>query len=116
MLAQFGPAFSEENFNKNFVLVDQIKAIADRRNITLSQATLAFLLSQGPDVVPIPGTERVAVLEENLAALMIVLSSEEMEGIREAAENAIPTGDRYLEMFVSPCCCQTLFAYHLPVG
>lgn len=49
----FWPRFSEENFGKNIVLVDRIKAIADRRNITLGQATLAFLLAHGPDIVPI---------------------------------------------------------------
>lgn len=95
------PRFSEENFDKNLVLVDQIKEIADRSSITVGQATLAFLLAQGPDIVPIPGTKRVAVLDENLAALRVVLSSVETEGIRMAADNAVPAGSRYPEMFVS---------------
>jgi aryl-alcohol dehydrogenase-like predicted oxidoreductase len=98
----FWPRFSEENFDKNIVLVDRIKAIADRRNITLGQATLSFLLAQGPDIIPIPGTKRVQVLQENLAALRIELSEDEIDGIREAAVGAVPAGDRYPDVFVSP--------------
>lgn len=92
------PRFSEENFHRNLVLVEQIKVIADKRDLTLGQATLAFLLAQGPDIIPIPGTKRVKVLEENLSALKIVLSDEEIGDVRKAAEAAVPAGERYPEV------------------
>lgn len=100
---EFWPRFSEENFHKNLILVDQIKAIAERRKITSAQATLAFLLAQGPDIIPIPGTKRIVALEENMAALKIVLSAEEIAAIRKAAEAAVPAGDRYPEAYVMSC-------------
>lgn len=95
------PRFSEGNFEKNSALVEGIKEVALRRNITLGQAALAFLLAQGNDIVPIPGTKRMKALEENMAALKIALSNEEIEDIRKAAENAVPAGDRYPEVYVS---------------
>ena len=82
------PRFSEENFAKNLKFVDEINAIAKQRGCTASQLTLAWLLAQGKDVIPIPGTTRVDRLDENLGALEIKLTREEERAIREACENA----------------------------
>lgn len=89
------PRFSEENFPKNMELVDKLKAIADRKGATTGQLTLAWLLNQGPDILPIPGTKKVKYLEENLASLKISLTREEDQEIRKAIEAADIKGDRY---------------------
>jgi aryl-alcohol dehydrogenase-like predicted oxidoreductase len=95
------PRFSEGNFEKNSALVEGIKEVAVRGNIALGQATLAFLLAQGIDIVPIPGTKRMKALGENRAALKVALSNEEIGDNRKAAENEVAAGDRYPEVYVS---------------
>jgi len=94
---KFSPRFSEENFPKNLVLVDRITELAKKKNVTASQLTLAWLLAQGDDVFPIPGTTNIARLEENLGALKVGISKEEEQEIRSAAEAAEPAGARYPE-------------------
>lgn len=89
------PRFSEENFDKNLVLVDDIKKIADRKQVTAGQVSLAWLLSQGHDVVPIPGTKSAKYLQENVQAAFITLSNSEKAEIRKVAEEAEVAGDRY---------------------
>ncbi|KAI4242263.1 MAG: hypothetical protein L6R40_004134 [Gallowayella cf. fulva] len=89
------PRFSEENFPKNLQLVEQLKAIAERKKCTTGQLTLAWLLAQGEDVIPIPGTKRIGYLEENLGSLDVRLSGEEVAEIRRAVEAAEVHGVRY---------------------
>lgn len=95
----FAPRFSEENFPKNLELVDRITEIAKKKNVTPSQLTLAWLLAQGDDIFPIPGTTNLDRLEENLGALKIKLTPEEEKEIRQACENAQVSGSRYPEAF-----------------
>lgn len=98
---KFAPRFSEENFPKNLKLVDEIAALAKKKNVTSSQLTLAWLLAQGDDIFPIPGTTRSERLVENLDALKITLTPEENAEIRRLAESAETAGGRYPEAFAS---------------
>ena len=72
------PRFQGENFQKNLDLVARIQELAAQKNCTASQLALAWVLAQGPDIVPIPGTKRVGYLEENLGALDVTLSPDEL--------------------------------------
>ena len=94
------PRFSAENFPKNLKLVEQIKDIAQKKGCTPGQLTLAWLLAQGEDVIPIPGTKKVKYLEENIAALDVKLTSSEDTAIRKAVENAEVHGERYPEQMM----------------
>ena len=96
---KFAPRFSKENFPKNLKLVDEINAIAKKKGCTASQLTLAWLLAQGDDIFPIPGTTKIDRLEENLGALKIHLSEEEKAEIRKISESAEIAGGRYPEAF-----------------
>jgi aryl-alcohol dehydrogenase-like predicted oxidoreductase len=89
------PRFQGENFTKNLQLVDRVKAIATEKGITPGQLALAWLLAQGEDIVPIPGTKRRTYLEENVAAVDITLTPEELRRIDEVAPKGIAAGDRY---------------------
>jgi aryl-alcohol dehydrogenase-like predicted oxidoreductase len=89
------PRFSEENFPKNLALVDKIKSIADAKGVTNSQLTLAWVLAQGEDVIPIPGTKKIKYLEENAGALNVELTKDELEKINEAIKATEITGERY---------------------
>lgn len=94
------PRFSEENFPKNLTLVNEINEIAKKKGCTAGQITLAWLLAQGPDIIPIPGTKKIKYLEENLAALDVELTSSENAEIRKAVENAEVHGQRYPEQMM----------------
>ncbi|KAL8792898.1 MAG: hypothetical protein Q9195_004475 [Heterodermia aff. obscurata] len=90
------PRFSDENFPKNLVLVDRLKEIADRKGVTTGQLSLAWLMAQGEDVVPIPGTKKIGYLEENLGSLKVGLTEEEVREMRDVMKEAGETsGDRY---------------------
>jgi aryl-alcohol dehydrogenase-like predicted oxidoreductase len=89
------PRFQGENFAKNLALVDRIKAIAEEKGCTPSQLALAWLLAQGPDLVPIPGTTSLARLEENLASAGIALSPQELHRIEAVAPQGVASGHRY---------------------
>ena len=91
------PRFSKENFGKNLALVDKIKAIADKKGATAGQLTLAWLMEQGEDIIPIPGTKKIPYLEENMGALKIQITKEENAEIRKAIESAQISGSRYPE-------------------
>ena len=95
------PRFSEENFPKNLELVDQIGAIAKKKGCTPGQITLAWLLAQGEDIIPIPGTKKLKYLEENLGALEVSLTDDENKEIRNAVEAADVHGGRYPEAMSS---------------
>jgi aryl-alcohol dehydrogenase-like predicted oxidoreductase len=97
---RFAPRFSQENFPKNLKLVDGIQAIAQKKGCTPGQLTLAWLLAQGDDIIPIPGTKKIKYLEENLGALNVKLSKEEEKEIRGLVEGAEVHGLRYPEAMV----------------
>jgi len=92
------PRFQGENFQQNLRLVDRVKQIAAQKHLTPSQLALAWLLAQGPDLVPIPGTKRRTYLDENVAALGVSLSPEDLERIDEAAPKGAAAGQRYPDM------------------
>jgi aryl-alcohol dehydrogenase-like predicted oxidoreductase len=95
---RFHPRFQGENFKKNLELVDRVREIAAENGITASQLALAWVLAQGHDVVPIPGTKRIRYLEENVAALDVSLSAEDLAHINAAAPIGRTAGDRYADM------------------
>ncbi len=92
------PRFQGENFGKNLEVVKRIELIAKRKGVTPSQLALAWLLRQGDDIVPIPGSRRITHLEENGAATEIEISSEDLKRIDEVAPKGVTEGDRYPDM------------------
>lgn len=92
------PRFQGENFNKNLQLVERVKQIAAEKGVTPGQLALAWLLAQGNDIVPIPGTKRQKYLEENVAAVEVTLTSAELQQIAEVAPKGVAAGDRYADM------------------
>ncbi len=92
------PRFQGENFEKNLELVDRVREIAEEQHVSASQLALAWVLHQGEDIVPIPGTKRVSYLEENVGAAEISLSAEDLERIDEAAPHGATAGERYPDM------------------
>ncbi|KAH8898832.1 Aldo/keto reductase [Thozetella sp. PMI_491] len=91
---RFIPRFSKENFASNLILVDVFKSFGARKNCAPGQLALAWLMAQGEDIIPIPGTKKIKYLEENMGALQVHLSSEEAKEIRDAVESAEITGHR----------------------
>ena len=91
------PRFQEENFQRNVELVERVRAIAARKGCTPAQLALAWVLAQGDDVVPIPGTKRRRYLEENARAVEIEITSEELREIDEIARPGAAAGERYPE-------------------
>ena len=92
------PRFQGENFRKNLELVDRVNEIAAEKGVTPAQLALAWLLAQGTDIVPIPGTKRRRYLEENVAATAIELTPAELARIEEAAPPGVAAGQRYPDM------------------
>lgn len=92
------PRFQGENFYKNLELVQRVEQIAEEKGCTPSQLALAWVLAQGDDIVPIPGTKRIKYLEENLAAATISLSAEDLRRLDEAAPKGKTAGNRYPDM------------------
>lgn len=91
------PRFQGENFARNLQLVDKINELAARKKVKASQLALAWVLAQGKDLVPIPGTKHVKYLEENVAAVDIQLSPEELREIDAIAPKGAAAGTRYTE-------------------
>jgi aryl-alcohol dehydrogenase-like predicted oxidoreductase len=89
------PRFQEQNFDRNRALVAKIEAVAAEKSCTSSQVTLAWLLAQGPDVVAIPGTRYAARLDENVGALNVKLSPEDVARISAAVPAGAAAGTRY---------------------
>lgn len=91
------PRFQGENFQKNLELVEQVKEIAREKNVTPAQLALAWVVAQGKDIVPIPGTKRRQYLEENAAASEIELTANDLANIEELAPKGVASGTRYPE-------------------
>jgi aryl-alcohol dehydrogenase-like predicted oxidoreductase len=94
------PRFSEENFKKNVELADRVREIAEEKGITPGQLALAWLLAQGDDIVPIPGTKRRERLEENAGAADVRLTEEDLRRIEEALPKGSASGERYGEQMM----------------
>ena len=95
----FAPRFSKENFHKNLELVDSLKELADKKGCTTGQLVLAFLMAQGDDIIPIPGTTRVKNFDENMGALKVKISKDDNAAIRKAISSTEVKGGRYPEAF-----------------
>ncbi|MFS0710054.1 aldo/keto reductase [Brevundimonas phoenicis] len=89
------PRFAGDNFQKNLDLVDAVGAIAADKGVTAAQLALAWVLAQGEDLVPIPGTRRIATLEQNAAAADIVLSVDDLARIEAVFPRGAAAGERY---------------------
>jgi aryl-alcohol dehydrogenase-like predicted oxidoreductase len=89
------PRFAGENFNRNLELVARVEEIARQKKVSASQLAIAWVLSRGKDVVPIPGTKRRKYLEENAGAAAIGLTADELRRIDEVAPRGVAKGDRY---------------------
>jgi aryl-alcohol dehydrogenase-like predicted oxidoreductase len=101
---RFSPRFQGENFAKNLQLVAHVEQLARDKGVTAGQIALAWVLSRGDDIVPIPGTKRVAYLEENARAVDLRLTPAELARIEEIAPRGVAAGARYPE--------QTMRAVH----
>jgi aryl-alcohol dehydrogenase-like predicted oxidoreductase len=91
------PRFQEENFQRNLDLVKQVEQIARAKHCTPAQLALAWVLAQGNDIVPIPGTKRRKYLQENVGALDVDLTREDLARIEEVAPKDSFAGSRYPE-------------------
>ena len=91
------PRFQGENLTRNLELVRRVEQLASEKGCKASQLALAWVLAQGEEVLPIPGTTRRAHLEENIAALDLTLSSEDLARLNEAAPKGATAGERYAE-------------------
>ncbi len=89
------PRFQGDNFYKNLELVEKVNQIADEKGVKSGQIALAWVLSRGNDIVPIPGTKRVEHLKENIAATEIELSEEDLTRLDEAVPQGATAGERY---------------------
>ena len=92
------PRFQGDNFERNLELVERVTEIAKGKGVSPGQLALAWVLHQGEDIVPIPGTKRRSYLEENAAAADITLTQEELDRIDEASPSDSAAGDRYPDM------------------
>lgn len=95
---RLSPRFQGDNFYKNLEVVALIEELAKRKQVTTAQLALAWVLAQGDDIVPIPGTKRRDKLAENIEATQIKLSADELELIDQIAPKGVATGARYKDM------------------
>jgi aryl-alcohol dehydrogenase-like predicted oxidoreductase len=98
MRKKISPRFQGDNLDQNLKVVARLKEIANEKGITPSQLALAWVLAQGDDIVPIPGTKRRKYLEENIAAAGVKLSKSDLARIEEAAPKGFAAGGRYHDM------------------
>jgi aryl-alcohol dehydrogenase-like predicted oxidoreductase len=91
------PRFQGENFDKNLKLVEKVEEIAQNKGVTASQLALAWVLAQGENIVPIPGTKRVKYIEQNAAAVDIILTADDLKEIDEIFPINAASGLRYPE-------------------
>ncbi|KAL3458444.1 NADP-dependent oxidoreductase domain-containing protein [Aspergillus heterothallicus] len=94
-IRSFLPRYSKENFPKNVEAVDKLRAFAEEKGIAVTQLTLAWLLAQGDDIFPIPGTTRIHALVENVGSLKVELTEEEVKRYRSIIEESDVSGARY---------------------
>jgi aryl-alcohol dehydrogenase-like predicted oxidoreductase len=92
------PRFEGENFDRNLELVARVEGIAAEKGVSAGQLALAWVLAQGEDIVPIPGTKHVEYLEQNVAAAVVELGAEDLRRIEEVAPRGAAVGDRYADM------------------
>ncbi|GLR78632.1 aldo/keto reductase [Azospirillum oryzae] len=92
---RIAPRFAGDNFDRNLALVEQVKALAAQKGCTAGQVALAWLLAQGPEILPIPGTKRIKYLEENVGAAAVTLSDAEVKALSDALPPGVAAGDRY---------------------
>ena len=92
------PRFQGENFDRNLELVERVREIAEEKDVTPAQLALAWVLHQGDDIVPIPGTKRAHYLEENARAAEVELSDEDLARIEDAFPKGATSGERYPDM------------------
>ena len=92
------PRFQGDNFERNLELVERVTEIANEKSVSASQLALAWVLHQGEDIVPIPGTKRRSYLEENAAASEITLDEGDLDRIDKASPSGSAAGDRYPDM------------------
>jgi len=92
------PRFQGENFRRNLELVQRVHEIAAEKSVTPAQLALAWVLTRGDDIVPIPGTKRVRYLEENLSAVDVKLGPDDLARIEQAFPKGATVGDRYPDM------------------
>ena len=97
------PRFQGENFARNLAVLDEVVALAQQKGVTPSQLALAWVVAQGDDVVPIPGTRRIANLEENVAALEVTFTAVDLANLERLAPVGVAAGERY-----APAGMQTL--------
>lgn len=95
------PRFQGQNFQKNLDLVARVEAIAKEKKCTASQLALAWLLAQGEDIIPIPGTKRRKYLEQNAGAFGVKLTADDLRRIEEVAPHGAAAGGRYPEQMMS---------------
>lgn len=98
---RFSPRFQPENFRKNLALVQRVEELAAQKGCTPAQLALAWVLAQGEDIIPIPGTKRRAYLEENLGALQVRLTKEDLARVDEIAPQGAAAGPRYPEQMMN---------------
>ena len=94
---RISPRFQGENFQKNIDLVSRVESLAKEKKCTPGQLALAWLLAQGSDIIPIPGTKRRKYLDENAAGLQVKLTAEDLRRIEEVAPRGAASGQRYPE-------------------
>jgi aryl-alcohol dehydrogenase-like predicted oxidoreductase len=92
------PRYAEGNFDRNAALVERLREVAREIGVTPAQLALAWVLAQGEEIIPIPGTKRVQYLEENAAAAEIRLTPQQLTRIEEAAPRGAVAGDRYADL------------------
>jgi aryl-alcohol dehydrogenase-like predicted oxidoreductase len=95
---RYSPRFQGENFARNLSLVERVRELAGEHSCTPGQLALAWVLAQGEDIVPIPGTKRIAYLEENIGALDVQLTEDDLRRIDEAFPKGATAGNRYPDM------------------
>ena len=91
------PRYSEENFARNMAAVEVVKRVAERHDVSAAQIALAWLLAQGPDIVPIPGSKRRETLEDSMAAVEVTLTSDDLAELDRASPRGATAGPRYAD-------------------
>lgn len=97
---RFAPRFQGDNFTRNLALVEKVQQLARAKGCTASQLALAWVLAQGDDIIPIPGTKRRTYLDQNIAALDVELSAAERAELDQAFPPEVAAGLRYPESFI----------------